>query len=177
MEAVLNHIHKAFQVGHRRVAGHGHRAEAVHRRLQQHIGKGEHTALDPRRNADAQHLLQGLLMKPQLSQLQTAAIGAANHEDHNGNGRAGLRQHRRQGHAVHIPSQIPDKENVEPHIHNPRRGENHQGAFGVPRRPDHGGAEIVEHMGGNPQEIDFHIGGRQPQHLFRGAHGTENPSG
>ncbi len=47
-------VHKALQIGGSRVARHHHGAEGVDGRLDDHIGKAEHRALQPGRQADEQ---------------------------------------------------------------------------------------------------------------------------
>ena len=60
-------VHKALQIGGSRVARHHHGAEGVDGRLDDHIGKAEHRALQPGRQADEQNVFGGDSGCPPLS--------------------------------------------------------------------------------------------------------------
>ena len=109
--------------------------------------------------------------------MQAAHIRPSGHNIEDGNGGQALRNDRRPGHAVHIHAAALDEYDVQDHIQNARGSQNDQRRLGVARRPDHGGAEVIDKVEGNAQKIDLHILLGQRQHILRSGHGLQNSRG
>ena len=170
MESVQGHIDKALDVGRRRVAGHHNIPEGIHRGLDEHIGDGEQGALNTGRQADADDFLQLGSVEAHFAQNQLAGVGAAHQRNSHQNGGNGLGNGGSQGNTSHVQMQSPDKKDIEQHIDNAGKGQVKQRAFGISRRPQNGGAEVIDHGEGDAPKIDLHVYGGQGQHSVRGSH-------
>ena len=109
-------VHKAFQIGGGRVARHHHGAEGVDGRLDDHIGKAEHRALQPGRQADEQNLLQCSGVEGQPPQVQPQrALLPDKHPGHQQR-RHGLADDGGQCHARHAHGKADDKDQIQHHV-------------------------------------------------------------
>ena len=75
----------------------------------------------------------------------------------------------RQGHARHADLEHHHEKEVQQDVHHPGDGEVVQRPLGVPLGAEDGRAEVVEHIGRHPEEVDAQIHRGQVDHVLRGA--------
>lgn len=63
-----------------------------------------------------------------------------------------------------------NKDQVQDHIGHASHRQEIEGPPGVPLGPEDGRAEVIEHIGGHPTEVDAQIEGGETDHILRRAH-------
>ena len=169
-KGVHSGVHKALQIGGGRVARHHHGAEGVDGRLDDHVGKTEHRALQPGRQADEQNLLQRSGVEGQPPQVQPQrALLPDKHSGHQQCGH-GLADDGGQCHARHAHGKADDEDQIQHHVDDTGSGQTIQRALGVAHGPQQRTAEVVQHGHGHADKIDLQVQGRKADHVLRAAH-------
>ena len=177
VEGVHGNVDEALDVPRGGVTGHGHGAESVDGGLDDHVGDGEQGALDPRRQADAGDLPKSGRVDLQLPPHQTAGVLTAGQLDQYQHAGEQLGKGCGQGNPRHAHVELGDENKVQHHVHHTRDGKEDQRAFGVPRRTEDGGTEVVKQHGDDPREIDPHIQRGKVDHVVGGVHQMEQGRG
>ena len=163
-------VHKALQIGGGRVARYHHGAEGVDGGLDDHVGKAEHRALQPGRQADEQDLLQRPGVEGQPPQVQPqCALLPDEHPGHQQR-RHGLADNGSQCHARHTHGKADDKDQIQHHVNDTGSGQTVQRALGVAHGPQQRTAEVVQHGHGHSDKIDLQVQGGKADHVLRAAH-------
>ena len=169
-KSVHGGVHKALQIGGGRVARHHHGAEGVDGGLDDHVGKAEHRALQPGRQANKQDLLQrpGVEGKPPQVQPQCALFP----DEHSGHQQCGhgLTDDGSQRHARHTHGKADDKDQIQHHVDDTGSGQTVQRALGVAHGPQQRTAKVVQHGHGHSDKINFKVQRRKVDHILRAAH-------
>ena len=88
--------------------------------------------------------------------------------------RDGLGHNRRDGDPCDAHVENDDEDQVEYHVDNSCNKQEKERALGVSKGAQDGCAEVIEHIGRHPDEIDAHIERRLVENVFRSPHQGEH---
>ena len=170
VDGVHGGVDEVFDVGRGGAARHRQGAEGVDGGLDQHVGDGEHHALDAGRQAHPDDLQQDGGADLQLPEAELVAGVRLHQAAHHQEGGQVLGQGGGQGHARHIQVEGHHKKDVQAGVGDAGGGQEKEGPLGVPDGPQDARAKVVDHHGGHAQKDDPHIEHRLVQQVGRGVH-------
>lgn len=163
-------VDEALDVGGGGGAGHHGGAEGVDGGLDDHVGDGEHHALEPGGQAHLEDAPHHLHVQPQRPQVHPEGTLVPHQGQQHQDGGHVLGDDGSQGHAGHVHMEDDDEHQVQNHVDDTCGGEEVEGPLGVPLGPEDGGAEVIEHVAGHSAEVDPQVHGGQADDVLRGAH-------
>ena len=170
VECIHHVIDKAFQVAGCRIAFHCHRSEGIDGRLNQHVGDGENSALQARRQAYTNDRHKLVRINPQIAKHQAAGVLPFHQRPNHQGGGDHLRCRRGNGNTGHAQAESNNRQQIKQHVHDAGDHKKDKRTFGIADGPQDGRTEIVHHTGRHTEKIDFHIRGRQRNDVVRGSH-------
>ena len=170
VEGVHRLINKVFNVAGGGRPGHYGGAERVDGGLDEHVGQGEHDALEAGGQSDLEDVPQDHLVHLQLLQIQTQGALLLGQAAQDQPGRDVLGDGGGRGHARHVHMEHQHRKQIQDHIHDPGHDQVVQRTFGVPLGPEDGRAEVVGQGGGHTQEVNAQVGGGEIDHVLRRGH-------
>ena len=176
-KGVHGRVDEAFQIGRCRASSHDRGAEGIDGGLDHHIGQAEHGALQARRQADEQDLLQGTGVKAQLVQVQMQRALFPHQHGGDQAGRHCLTDDGGQRNARHAHGKADDEHKVQHHIDDTGRRQTVQRTLGVAHGPQQSAAEVVQHVHGHADEVDLEVQRRKVDDILRAAHELQQAAG
>ena len=174
---LINGVHrcidKVLNIGGGGISRHCHRTERVHRRLNYHIGHGEHRSLNSCGKANLHDPLQLVRDDTELPKLQTQRARRPHQAPHNEKCGDVLGNHGSPGHAVHSSAKSHDKGQIQDYIDHSCGEQIIERTPGVAHRTEDRRAEVVEHQHRHAQKVNAHIQNRLIQHVVRSSHQME----
>ena len=161
-----------------RPGGHRVGIKGVDAGLNDDVGGGVHHRLEGGGHAHPQDGGHGLTVELEGGgkELEGGAVGAHEGDDH---------QHRRQhlgghggnGHPQHFQGNDHHQQKVQDDVAQGGGNEEVQGPLGIPHRPEHAGAHVIDHVGNHAQKVDPLVENGPGQGVGGGVHGPERPGG
>ena len=159
-----------------RPCGHRVGVKGIDTGLNDDVGGGVHHRLERGGHAYLHNGGHGLPVELELAgeELEGGALGA--HEgDHHQHRRQHLGSHGGNGHTQHPQRNDHHQQQIQHDVAQRGGNEEVQGPAGIPHRPEHAGAHVVDHVGDHAQEVDPLIEDGPRQGVGGGFHGPEGP--
>lgn len=151
------------------IARNGGRTEGIDGGLNEHVGDGEHAALQTRRGCDAQNQTEGAALDARFFRLE-ADIAVAGDQAGEDKRRADeLADDGRDGDARDAELQPGDEQHVEDDIDHAADGQVIQRALGIADGAKDGRAIVIDEAGGQADGVNIEIELRAGQHVFGAA--------
>ncbi len=135
------------------------RAKRIDTRLDDQVGGGIHSRLDPRRQTDADDIVQEHRMKPDLAKDEPVGLVCPHQRYHHHERADHLRQRRRHCHADHTHFQYRHEENIQHDIDQTGQYQKIQRSPGIPHSSQDPRTHIVYEGRDDAEEIDPHVHG------------------
>lgn len=159
------------------IARNGGRTEGIDGGLNEHVGDGEHAALQTGGDADAQNQTEGAVLDARFFRLE-ADIAVAGDQAGEDKRRADeLADDGRDGDARDAELQPGDEQHVEDDIDHAADGQVIQWALGIADGAEDGRAIVIDEAGGQADGVNIEIELRAGQHVFGAAHQFQQRGG
>ena len=166
VEGVHGNVNELIDVASGGVAGDDRGAEAVDGGLDQDVGDRKDRTLQAGGDTDADHFQRLLFIEPQHPQAQAAAVLLTHQASQHQESGDVLGQSRGDGHTGNVQLEKADEDNVADHIDDAGDGQVVEGMLRVADGPEDGRAKVVDHRGGDADEIDAQVEGGQGQNVI-----------
>lgn len=170
-------VAKPFDAGGGGIARNGGRTEGIDGGLNEHVGDGEHAALQTGGDADAQNQNEGAALDARFFRLE-ADIAVAGDQAGEDKRRADeLADDGRDGDARDAELQPGDEQHVEDDIDHAADGQVIQRALGIADGAKDGRAIVIDEAGGQADGVNIEIELCAGQHVFGAAHQFQQRGG
>ena len=153
------------------------RPEGIHIGLDENIGKGCQSHLDPRRQPHVYDPFQHGPVQAHFPPGEGIDFPAAEKDHQHQHCRNELAQDGGIGHSRHSPAEPDDEIQVQGHVQAGGQGQEIQWPFGIPHRPQDGGPHVVDHQAGDAGEVDPQVGDGMRCHRRRRLHALHQERG